>query len=81
MNKILSETELVYSRFFTNSSSAALSRHRMSRMYMFNNLQGYVINRTDEMTSSIKNAYEWIMSHRAAKHTRTGISEVDNLTV
>lgn len=81
MNKILSETELVYSRFFTNSSSAALSRHRMSRMYMFNNLQWYVINRTDEMTSSIKSAYEWIMSHRAAKHTKTGISEVDNLTV
>ena len=73
-NKILAETEMVYSRFFTNSSSAALSRHRHSRMFMFNNLQWYVINRTDEMTSSIKRAYEWIMKRT---HTKTWIDAID----
>ena len=74
-NKILAETEMVYSRFFTNSSSAALSRHRHSRMFMFNNLQWYVINRTDEMTSSVKRAYEWVMKRR---WTKTWIDAIDN---
>ena len=60
INKILWDTERIYSRFFTNSATAFFSRHRFSRMYMFNALQWYVINRTDEITSSIKNCVNWL---------------------
>lgn len=60
INKILADTEKWYSRFFTNSATTLFSRHRFSRLYIFNALQWYVINRTDEIFSSIKDAVNWI---------------------
>ena len=60
INKILADTEKWYSRFFTNSATALFSRHKFSRLYMFNALQWYVINRTDEIFSSIKDAVNWV---------------------
>ena len=60
INKILADTEKWYSRFFTNSATSLLSRHKFSRLYMFNALQWYVINRTDEITSSIKDFVNWV---------------------
>ena len=59
VNKILWDAEKWYSRFFTNSATTFFSRHKFSRMYMYNALQWYVINRTDEIFSSIKNAINW----------------------
>lgn len=60
LNKILWDTERIYSRFFTNSATSFFSRHRFSRRYAFNALQWYVVNRTDEMVSSIKNCVNWL---------------------
>lgn len=60
VRNILADTEKWYSRFFTNSATTLFSRHKFSRMYMFNALQGYVINRTDEIFSSVKDAVNWI---------------------
>ena len=60
VRKILADTEKWYSRFFTNSATSLFSRHKFSRRYMFNALQWYVINRTDEIFSSIKDAVNWI---------------------
>ena len=48
-SNIMAKTEENYARFFTNASTSALSRHRWSRLWWFNFLQWYVINRTDEM--------------------------------
>ena len=60
IRKILADTEKWYSRFFTNSATTLFSRHKFSRLYIFNALQWYVINRTDEIFSSIKDAVNWI---------------------
>jgi len=60
INNILADVDMIYSRFFTNSATTLFSRHRFSRWFIFNALQWYVINRTDEMTSSIKDAVNWI---------------------
>ena len=48
-HKINASSEEFFARFFTNSWTQALSRHKRSRLWWFNFLQGYVINRTDEM--------------------------------
>ena len=60
VNRILWDMEKWYSRFFTNSATSLFSRHKFSRLYIFNALQWYVINRTDEVFSSIKDCINWI---------------------
>ena len=57
---IMADTEENYARFFTNANTTALSRHRWSRAFGFNFLQGYVINRTDEMLQWIKKLYNYV---------------------
>ena len=68
LNKILADTEKWYSRFFTNSATSLFSRHRFSRWYMFNALQWYVINRTDEVFWSIKDFINWMWRQYQVTH-------------
>lgn len=68
INKILADTEKWYSRFFTNSATTLFSRHRFSRWYMFNALQWYVINRTDEIFWSLKDFANWMYRQNQVTH-------------
>ena len=65
--KIMADTEENYARFFSNANTTALSRHRWSRAFGFNFLQGYVINRADEMMQWIKKMHNFI-SERGFKN-------------
>ena len=59
-NKITADTEEFYARFFTNAGTQSLSRHKWSRLWWFNFLQGYVINRTDEMLQWFRQWWEFV---------------------
>ena len=59
-NKITADTEEFYARFFTNAGTQSLSRHKRSRLWWFNFLQWYVINRTDEMLQWFRQWWEFV---------------------
>lgn len=79
LNKILADTEMIYSRFYTNSATSLLSRHKFSRLYMFNALQWYVINRSDEIFSSVKDAVNWISRRRQLAKQKIWIEWLEHL--
>lgn len=53
-NRINASSEEFFARFFTNTGTQALSRHKRSRLWWFNFLQWYVVNRTDEMLQGFR---------------------------
>lgn len=59
-NKITADAEEFYARFFTNAGTQSLSRHKWSRLWWFNFLQGYVINRTDEMLQGFRQWWDFV---------------------
>ena len=58
--QIMAKTEEFYARFFSNAGTQALSRHRFSRLWWFNFLQWYVVNRTDEMLQWFRQLQKFI---------------------
>lgn len=59
-NDIMARTEYFYDDFFTNSATAFMSRNKYSRLFIFNNLQWYVIKRTDEIWRAITGFKNWL---------------------
>lgn len=59
-NDIMAMTEYYYDDFFTNSATAFMSRNKYSRLFIFNNLQWYVIKRTDEIGRAITGFKNWL---------------------
>lgn len=59
-NDIMAMTEYYYDDFFTNSATAFMSRNKFSRLWIFNNLQWYVIKRSDEMWRAITGFKNWL---------------------
>ena len=57
---IMQNTEENYARFFSNANTTSMSRHRWSRAMWFNFLQGYVINRVDEMIQWVRKLARFI---------------------
>jgi hypothetical protein len=50
---IRTDAVLAYRDFFASSRQTALTRNRFSRRWMFNTLQGYVLNRSAEVSRGI----------------------------
>ena len=72
--QVMAKTEEFYARFFTNAWTQALSRHRFSRLYGFNFLQWYVINRTDEMLQGLRQFQTFVNNAGIGNLTRDDVT-------